>query len=519
MAETLKYPIGQQNFKLLREAGNLYIDKTYFVDKIVRSGIRYFFLARPRRFGKSMFLSTLQYFFEGRRDLFEGLYIDSTDWDWQSYPVLHIDLNTDRYADEGMLEDVLDNLFKIWEERYGITDIASSHSQRFTNIIRIAHEKTGKEVVILVDEYDKPLVGNINDRKKLDHYRTRLASLYSSFKSSAEHIRLVFLTGVSRFSKLSVFSDLNNLNDITFDSGYADICGITEKELREQIGEGVKSFALREGICFEEACRILKENYDGYLFAREGSDIYNPWSLLNCLSKREIGNYWIHTGLPSVAAELLKKINADLEKTLDSYSTQDELTGMDLLDPNAKALLYQTGYVTIKEYIPRLRRYRLGIPNREVKEGFYRVLVRYYLKYKESVTNDIIDRMVVGFLMGDPNAAMQEMQTYLAGVDYMLKIEDENNFHNAFFLMMNLIGLDAKAESHTSDGRIDIEIKTEDYVYIIELKYDGSAEEALKQIEEKKYARKYQTDSRRLFEIGVNFSSSTRCIEFWKIKE
>ncbi|MDE5998322.1 MAG: AAA family ATPase, partial [Muribaculaceae bacterium] len=341
MEETnAKYPIGQQDFKTLREGSALYIDKTAFVKKIVESQSKYYFLARPRRFGKSLFLSTLQYFFEGKRELFKGLYIDSTDWDWESYPVLRLDLNTDSYDKLGLLDGVLDNHFRDWEKRYCVDVKDENYSQRFKTIIKTAHEKTGKQVVILVDEYDKPLVANINKKEHIEHYRNKLSSIYSNFKSSAEHIRLVFLTGVSRFGKLSVFSDLNNLRDISFLDEFADICGITEKELLDNFKPGISKLADKESIDFEESLHQLKKNYDGYRFAKNGSDIYNPWSLLNAMANSEIGNYWNDTGMPKPVAETLKRVHANLEEIFDTYCTDDDLKGLDLLSPQPLALLY-----------------------------------------------------------------------------------------------------------------------------------------------------------------------------------
>lgn len=518
MEKEAKYAIGEQDFKLLRESGSIYIDKTPYIHKLIASGAKYYFLARPRRFGKSLFLSTLRYFFEGKRDLFKGLYIDSINWEWEEYPVLRLDLNMERYAEPGKLNSVLDYIFEDWETRYDVKEKYENHAQRFANIIKTAHEKTGKQVVILVDEYDKPLVGNLNKNENFEHYREKLASIYSNFKSSAEHIRLVFLTGVSRFSKLSVFSDLNNIVDITFDNDFADICGITEKELQEKLREGVGKLAWKEKVTFETALWQLKKNYDGYRFAEEGSDIYNPWSLLNCLYKSEISNYWNHTGYPSIIVESLKRINADLSKTLDTQVTKDELRGMDLLTQNPTALMYQTGYLTIKSYNKKIKRYRLSIPNEEVKKGFFDMLVPLYVTTKRKDAKGVIDDIVMYFILGQPDDAMKCLQAYFAGVDYGLKMDNENNFHNAFFLLTNLIGLETEAEVHTSDGRIDIVIKTEDFIYIIELKYDHSAEEALRQIEDKKYDRPYQTDGRQIIKIGVSFSSETRCIEGWKIR-
>ncbi len=380
MKEATEYPIGLQDFKTIRDDNYIYVDKTSYIEQLIKKKTRYCFLARPRRFGKSLFLSTLQYFFEGKRDLFKGLYADSMDWTWDEYPVLRLDLNSDSYKEAGRLDILLDNIFSKWENVYEISKEAGSFATRFQNIIEAAHEKTGRQVVILVDEYDKPLVANINNKDNIDHYRDKLSSVYANFKSSAEHIRLVFLTGVSRFSKLSIFSDLNNISDISFDDEYADICGITEKEMMDNFHSGIMALAEGNEISYDLACENLKKNYDGYRFAKNGSDIYNPWSLLNCLDKKDIANFWNDTGMPRLVAETLKRVHADLEAMFDSYCTVDDLKGLDLLSPQPLALLYQTGYLTIKSYHPKIKRYRLGIPNNEVKDGLFKVLLPYYVK-------------------------------------------------------------------------------------------------------------------------------------------
>lgn len=517
MEKPLYYPIGEQDFKSLRDTDCIYIDKTRYIELLSAPGSKYYFLARPRRFGKSLFLSTLRYFFEGNRQLFNGLYIASTDWKWEQYPVLYLDLNQERYAEPGVLDRIADNLFRKWEEQYGVSFISDDISIRLGNIIAAAHEKTGKQVVILVDEYDKPLVGNLNHNDNFEHFRSKLGALYTNFKSSAEHIRLVFLTGVSRFSKLSIFSDLNNINDITFDNEYADICGITEKELLDNFQTGIKKLADVNEISYDEAVASLKKNYDGYRFAARGSEIYNPWSLLSCLSKSEIGNYWNNTGHPTILVEALKRINANLESYFNSTCTSDELKGLDLLDPQPLALLYQTGYLTIKSYNIKRNRYRLGIPNDEVKRGLFNELLPYYVSCHHTSSKSMVSRIEDLILDGQPNEFMKALQSYFAGVSYKMKMDNENNFHNAFYLLTDLIGLDTTTEVSTSDGSIDMLIKTEDFIYIIELKYDRPAQDALKQIEEKRYDRPYWHDHRKLFLIGVSFSSKTRTIEDWII--
>ena len=518
MEDKDKYAIGQQDFKTLRDRGAFYIDKTAFIEKVVRSRTQYYFLARPRRFGKSLFLSTLRYFFEGQRELFKGLYIDSTDWNWEPYPVLYLDLNTDKFAEQGVLDGVLDNLFKEWEAKYEVVQKAENLSSRFRNIIKNAHEKTGQQVVILVDEYDKPLVGNLNNDIKFDHYRAKLASIYSNFKSSAEHIRLVFLTGVSRFSKLSVFSDLNNLNDISFSNEYADVCGITEKELFDNFKDGISNLAQEYCMSYDAVCRRLKNNYDGYRFAKKGSDIYNPWSLLNAMKEGRIGTFWNATGAASIVAEVLHNSDVDIEKTFNARWRIDRLAGLDLRNADPTALLYQTGYLTIAEYNLHNDTVRLKVPNIEVKEGLFNDLLQFYVKLRRGSVEGVVREIIDYIDSGEPEMMMKNLDAYFAGIPYDLKMDNENNFHNAFYILMTLIGIDMKAEVHTSDGRIDLLIETPKYIYIIELKYDSSPQEALHQIEEKGYARKFATDSRKLFKIGVNFSSESRRIEAWEIE-
>lgn len=515
----IKYPIGDQDFKSLRENGCVYVDKTQFIEKLIDSGNKYYFLGRPRRFGKSLFLSTLKYFYKGERELFKGLYIDSTDWGWKQAPVFHLDLNYDRYAKESSLGEVLEVLFAKWEKEYGVGTIAESFSMRFKNIIESAHAMTGQQVVILVDEYDKPLVSNINNKELFEFYRKELASLYSNFKSGASHIRLVFLTGVSRFSKLSIFSDLNNLRDISFDDEFADVCGITEKEVFSYFEEGIHQLSEGLELTYDEACAELKKTYDGYKFARTGSEIYNPWSLLNALQESNIGYYWNDTGYPSLIAEMLKNINADLEDYFDVTCRMDDLKGLDIVSPRPLALLYQTGYLTIKSYNIKNRMYRLGIPNTEVKDGLFKVLLPYYSKCKAQSTNAVYLNIVNCINMGKPDKLMKSLQIFFAGISYKMKMENENNFHNAFYLLTVLLGIDADAEVATSDGSIDMVLKTYEYIYVIELKYDHSAEEAMEQINDKRYPLRYEADGRKVFKIGANFSSKTRTIGDWVIEE
>ncbi|MDE6522708.1 MAG: AAA family ATPase, partial [Muribaculaceae bacterium] len=425
-----KYAIGQQDFRELREDDSFYVDKTYYVEKIAKSKTRYWFLARPRRFGKSLFLSTLRYFYEGRRELFQGLYVDSIDWDWEPYPVLRLDLNINRYDELGLLDTVLDNLFREWESEYKVVSESKDLSTRFRNIIKAAHEKTGRQVVILVDEYDKPLVGNLNVDDNFEHYRAKLASIYSNFKSSAEHIQLVFLTGVSRFSKLSVFSDLNNLRDITFTDEFSDICGITEKELEDNFRIGIEEFANYNGITKEEARLELKKNYDGYRFAVNGSDIYNPWSLLNAMVEKRASNYWSRTGKPTLVAEAMYKFDEDIESLLNTQCDEITLNGFDLRSASPVPLLFQTGYLTIKNYDRDTRLFTLGVPNKEVADSLFKELLPFYVKVKKGGDSETVVRNIVNsLLLGQPEKLVKNLDIFFAGIPYDMKMEDENNLH------------------------------------------------------------------------------------------
>lgn len=438
-----RYPIGQQDFKMLRTRGSYYVDKTQYIAKILQSDTQYYFLARPRRFGKSLFLSTLRYFFEGERDLFNGLYIDSAEWSWDKYPVLYLDLNNGDYTDPRGFERVLNKNLRRWEAIYGVEKSEDdSFVQRFESVIEAACQMTGRQVVILVDEYDKPLVKNLNT-EDFEMYRAKLASFYSNFKTCSSFIKMVFLTGVSRFSKLSVFSDLNNLNDITYDDEFADICGVTEKELYDYFGKGIEELAEYNGISYREATARLKLNYDGYRFAEHGSEIYNPWSLLNSLSKKDIANFWNMTGMPIQIAETLKNIHADLKETLNCECEKRKLLGMDLKSADPTALLYQTGYLTIKGYKPELQTFQLGVPNREVKEGLFDVLLPYYVKAERGTSSMVMEKLVVSLKHGRPQAFMESLQAYFVGIAYMLKMENENNFHNAFYILCTLLGISA----------------------------------------------------------------------------
>ena len=519
MKQKVKYGIGQQSFEMLRRLNYLYVDKTEYIANLLSEGIQYCFLGRPRRFGKSLLLSTIKCFFEGKRELFHDLYIDSMPWDWESWPVIYLDLNLGTFS-QGVeeLEEFLDKFLSEQEMRFGITATTKAVALRFADIIKAAHEKTGKQVVILVDEYDKPLVNNINNPELFEKNRILLSNLYSNFKSSAEHLRLVFLTGVSAFGKLSVFSSLNNINDISFDEDYSAICGITEDELVDSFQEGISVLGEANELNYEETLSQLKSYYDGYHFGKRSLDIYNPYSLLNVMQKRDFYCYWVQSGTPTLLAQLLKKSNAQLEEILHCNASRSDLSKLDVEALSVEALLYQTGYLTIKDYDREYDIFTLGIPNEEVKVGFLEFLLPYYSSIQNNKVSSTLRSLLQDFENGNPDGVMRTLQTLFAGYGNTLGFGSEENVRNAMLIICSLLGVRIKAEYATSNGRIDLLVETDKYIYIIELKFDKSAAEALQQIRDRQYARPFQLENKHLFNIGVNFSSSERTLIEWQIE-
>ncbi len=514
MKKPVRYPVGEQSFEQLRKGGFLYVDKTRYLE-LIADGSKYYFLGRPRRFGKSLFLSTLKCFFEGRRELFKGLYIDSADWDWEPHPVLYLDLNIVKYREEGELEALIEDRLRTWEHAYGIEPQVANHSVRFSNVIRAAYEATGKGVVILVDECDKPLVNNLHNREHFERYRDKLAELYSNFKSSAQYIRLVFLTGVSRFGKLSVFSGLNNISDISLQRRYAAICGITEQELLDNFQEGICMMADVLGKTRNEIISRLKRRYDGYHFSGVSPDVYNPFSLLNTFSAEEFRNYSIVSGTPTLLVEQLKREHVDLEALTTSRKDATELAGLDLDRMDPVALFYQTGYLTIKSYDEDSELYRLGYPNEEVTEGFFKYILPFYTNLQNTSPMAFVVDLVAELRRGDVDAMMKRLQSLFAGLSYDMEIKGEKDVRNALYILFKLVGLRTDVEYRTSDGRIDILVRIDEYVYIMELKYDRTAEEALDQIKRKEYSLPWAADHREVIAIGINYSSGERRINSW----
>ena len=509
----MKYPIGIQDFQSLRQDGYLYIDKTEMIYQLVKTG-RYYFLSRPRRFGKSLLVSTLEAYFEGKRELFRGLAMERLEQEWAAYPVLHLDLNIDKYDTPESVDRMLNDSLAEWERRYGSRPSEVTPALRFAGVIRRACEKTGHRVVILVDEYDKPLLNAIGNKPLQESFRSSLKPFYGVLKTMDRYIRFALLTGVTKFGKVSVFSDLNNLEDISMNERFVGLCGITEREIHEYMEPELHELAAAQGLSYEEACGRLKEMYDGYHFAENTEGIYNPFSLLNTFKSRKFGNYWFETGTPTYLVELLKRSRYNLKDLPEAVGNADVLNSI-YGDDEPLPVIYQSGYLTIKGYNPRFGTYRLGFPNKEVEKGFMEFLVPFYTSVKKDEAPFAIERFVCEVEDGDVDAFFGRLRSFLADSPYELARDLELHYQNVLFILFKLLGLYVNVEYHTSQGRIDMVVQTERYVYVMEFKLDGTAEEALRQIEERQYALPFTSGRRKLFKIGVNFSEKARNIEKW----
>lgn len=513
-----RYAIGMQDFGNIRRGGYVYVDKTQYIPLLLE-GSKYYFLARPRRFGKSLFLSTLEYFFLGERDLFKGLSIDSYEWDWTEYPVIHIDLNGADYTQSTSLDERLSaNLgsYEIQEEKKETNPLAIQ--ERFRNLITSLYDKTGKQVVVLVDEYEKPILDTLDYPELSDKHKELLRGFYGVLKSLDKYLKFVFLTGVTKFGQMNVFSGLNNIRDISLLEDYGAICGITEKEMIDNFPKGIEDLAKEEEIEFEEAVHLLKENYDGYHFSKKCPDIYNPYSLINAFADREINAYWSATGTPSLLAKILKKKNFDLEKLDKARADRERLMGMNNQFEDPVALFYQTGYLTIKTYDKYSKNYILGYPNKEVEKAFFKYLLPNYSGQNIMETSSFMDQFKEALERGNPRLAMEVFEDFSAGISYDVipLAETERHFQYIVYIVTKLLSsrtTTVKVEDKTSDGRIDLLITTPEYIYVVEIKKDETPEEALKQIRNKEYALQYRNDTRKVFLIGMNFSTEKKRLD------
>ena len=513
----MKYPIGIQNFEKIRCEGFAYVDKTALMYKMVSEGA-YYFLSRPRRFGKSLMISTLEAFFSGKKELFDGLYASTVDWEWEDYPILLLDLNSREYKDESSLAAELNRHLEGWEKKYGDEFKDRELEERFIHVIEKAYEQTGKRVVILVDEYDKPLLQAIGNDALQTAYRNKLKAFYSVLKTLDAKIRFAFLTGVTKFGKVSVFSDLNNLKDISMLPQYSTICGITEQELHDNFDDSVKEVAAFNELTQEECYERLRRDFDGYYFSKYAKEgMYNPFSVLNTLDNKVFNDYWFETGTPSFLVYQLKKTCYPLENMTTEEVSTDTLNSIDIMDQNPLPLLYQSGYLTLKSYDDRFDSYILGFPNREVEQGFIKYLLPFYTPKTDRKSTFSIARFVKDVENGDAEGFMLRLQDFFANGDYQVVGETEKYFQNTLYVFFRLLGFYVNVERHTSNGRIDVLIQTADYIYILELKVNQTATAALQQIEEKGYALPFSSDPRQLFKIGINFATDTKLIDDWMI--
>lgn len=519
MKEVL-YPIGIQTFEKLRDGGFVYVDKTEYIQKIV-SGSGYYFLSRPRRFGKSLLLSTIEAFFKGKRRLFSGLAIEKYNHDWLEYPVIHIDLNSKNYVDEKSLVDIIEFNLEHYEHLYGINNSGMPVDDRFMSLIRSANASTGRKVVVLIDEYDKPLLQTIDDIELQDKYCGILKSFYGVLKSADQFLRFVFLTGVTRFGKVSVFSDLNNLRDISMDNEFDAVCGITEDELHKTFDQGIGKLADARRISVDEAFSSLKVNYDGYHFSDNLTDVYNPFSVLSALASSNISNYWFSTGTPTFLIKLLQSNDYDLSK-LNGDIEYDPmmLTGSVVTPRDAVPMMYQSGYLTIKRMDPLFATAFLGYPNREVEDCFLKWLLPSYGCMSGEQSTSFINNFVRNAMSGNVDGFMGSLQSLFAKIPFHKNDPAllELHYRNMMYLVSSLVGLTVHTEYQTSNGRIDLVMETAEYVYVMEFKLERPAHVAMEQIDYKQYALPFKADGRQVVKIAASFSNKTRTIENWVVE-
>ena len=518
MEQMRKLPIGIQTFEEIRKESYLYVDKTAMVYQLANVGKPYF-LSRPRRFGKSLLISTFEAYFQGRKDLFEGLAITNLETEWERYPVLHLDLNAKKYETSDDLAAMLNQYLEKWEQKYGNEKRNRSSEERFAYIIEQAYIQTGKQVVVLIDEYDKPLLQAILDEPLLEEYRRTLKAFYGVLKSADRYLRFVFLTGVTKFAQVSVFSDLNQLNDISMDYAYNSLCGITKEELSSNFVPEIKNLGEFLGLTFEEIVDRLEKQYDGYHFCEDTTvGLFNPFSVLNALQKLKLGNYWFQTGTPTYLVDLLKQSDYDLRLLINGIETTNSAFSEYRAEANNPLpMIYQSGYLTIKHYDKEVDLYTLKFPNDEVCYGFLNFLVPYYTNVSDDETGFHIAKFIRELRSGDIDAFMERLKVFFAGMPYELSENTERHYQAIFYVVFTLMGQFVETEVRSARGRADAVVKTKYFIFVFEFKLNGTAEEALKQIDEKGYLIPYTLDGRKLVKVGVNFSKEKRNIDCYGI--
>lgn len=512
------FPVGIETFSKIIEDGFVYVDKTEYIHRLVSKN-GYYFLSRPRRFGKSLLLSTLKAFYEGRRDLFDGLAISRYAHSWDVHPVFHLNLVNADVTSEAGLTAAIGQQIDFWERMYGVTPGVADLAPRFIAVIRAAVAQTGVKAAVLIDEYDKPLVSTLRNEELHNKFRGILKPLYATLKAADEYICFGMISGVSRFSRLSIFSDINNLRDISLSEEFCSICGITEDEVARYCGGGIDSLARRLGTDRDDAACRLKRFYDGYHFSENCPDLYNPYSLMCALEDSALKSYWFSTGTPTFLIDALRDSDIFLPDLLHTEADTTELADIDSYRDSPVALLFQTGYLTLKGYDSVVKAYRLGLPNIEVSEGFFKDMLPIYMNNGRNKSLRNVRDFCRDVISGDAEAFMSRLRSFLADIPYDLsKNKPEIYFENNIYIIFSLMGFTVGTEYRTSAGRIDLLVKTDRFVYIIELKLNGTAEDAIAQIEERNYALPFAAGPRRIIKIGVYFSKVTRNIDTWIIR-
>lgn len=513
-----KYPLGIQTFENVIKGNYVYVDKTDLAYELVHEK-KYCFLSRPRRFGKSLLVTTLQAYFEGKKELFEGLAMEQLEQEWTSYPVIHLDLSKGKFTDLDALHVTINSLLEVYESQYALhVEYEKAYNVRLLNIIEAAHAQTGKDVVVLIDEYDAPMHDTMTDEDLQDQIRDRMRNLFSPLKGEEKILRFVLLTGISKFSQLSIFSELNNITNISMLDKYSAICGISKEELLTYFVDDIKDLAKDNGMTYEEALAELKHHYDGYHFSGRGADIYNPYSLFNTLDSNEFDEYWFSTGTPTFLIELLQKKQLDMLELDDITATAGrfDTPTEKLSDP--VPVLYQSGYLTIKGYNRRSKVFKLGFPNSEVKTGFSDSLFRYYapdnMGDKDALYVAYFDCLVDH---DDMEAFIPHLQTFYKKFPYTLINNNERHYQAVLYTCLLMVGADVRPEVPTADGRIDMVLYTKTSIYVLELKYEQDANVAMQQIDHKDYTAAFAEDGRKVYKVGINFSADRRSIDSWSV--
>ena len=502
------YPIGIQTFERIREEDMLYVDKTEYVYHMTHTDGTYFFLSRPRRFGKSLLVSTLQSYFEGKKELFEGLAIESLEKDWKPYPVLRFDLSLGKHMYRAQLEEYLGYILEDYEREYGMTNHRNGVNNRFTDLISVVYRQTGKQVVVLIDEYDAPLLDVAHERDNLELLRNTMRNFYSPLKGCEPMLRFVFLTGITKFSQLSIFSELNNIKNVSMDEPYAGICGITKEEMLTQIKEDIGCLAERLSLTFNQTVEKLTEKYDGYHFCWPSPDVFNPFSLLNCFADGRMDSYWFESGTPTHLINMMRKYDflpSELGETI--FANKKDFDAPTETMTTIMPLLYQSGYITIKGYDEMSKLYELDIPNNEIRVGLFGSLLPHYLEKETVKGNTTIARMSVLMRKGKIDAALQLLADFIKTVPYCDNTHYEGHYQQMLYVIFALLtDYNIQVEQHTSQGRIDISLETADTVYVMELKFGRSVDEALEQIEAKHYADAFKMKGKKIVKAGMNFT-------------